>query len=76
MLDGSLSYKHTTVSSSKKAMDCVQQLCISHMSGTDKWKVMVIGKRAWCFKGFCMDSLSVLYYGNNNAWMTSETFKK
>jgi hypothetical protein len=46
------------------------------MSGTDKWKVMVIGKGAGCFKGICMDRLPVLYYGNNNAWMTSETIKK
>jgi hypothetical protein len=48
------------------------------VSGTDKWKLLVIGKRAkpWCFKGISMDSLPVPYYANKNAWMTSEIFKK
>jgi hypothetical protein len=34
--DGSLNYKHTTLSGSKKAMDRVTVLCCSNMSGTDK----------------------------------------
>jgi hypothetical protein len=42
--DGSLSYKHTILSGSKKAMDRVILLCSSNMSGTDKWKLLVIGK--------------------------------
>jgi hypothetical protein len=48
------------------------------MSGTDRWKLLVIGKGAkpQCFKGISMDSLPVLYYANKNAWMTSEIFKK
>jgi hypothetical protein len=44
--DSSLSYKHTTVSGSKKAVDIVTVLCCSNMSGTDKRKLLVIGKRA------------------------------
>jgi hypothetical protein len=48
------------------------------MSGTDKRKLVVIGKRAnpRCFKGISRDSLSVMYYAKRNAWMTSEIFKK
>jgi hypothetical protein len=78
MLDGSLSYEHATLSNSKKAVDHVTELCCSNMPGTDKWKLLVIGKRAkpWCFKGISMDSLPVLYHANKNAWMTSEVFKK
>jgi hypothetical protein len=49
------------------------------MSGTVKWKLLVVvGKRAkpWCFKGISLDSLPVLYYANKNVWMTSQIFKK
>jgi hypothetical protein len=44
-MDGSRSYKHATLSGSKKATDFVTVLCCSNMSGTDKWKLLVIGKR-------------------------------
>jgi hypothetical protein len=33
------------VSGSKKAVDCVILLCCSNMSETNKWKLMVLGKR-------------------------------
>jgi hypothetical protein len=48
------------------------------MSGTDKKKLLVIGKSAKprCFKGLKMDSLLVEYYANKNALMTSKIFKK
>jgi hypothetical protein len=77
-LGGSLSYKPSTVSSSKKATVHVTVFCCSNMSGTDKQKLLVVGKRAkpWCFKGISVDSSAVLYYANKNAWMTSEIFKK
>jgi hypothetical protein len=76
--DSSLSYKHATLSGSKKAVDRETVMCCSNMSGTDKRKLLVIGKRAkpWCFKGISMDSLSVLYHANKSAWMISEIFKK
>jgi hypothetical protein len=76
--DGSLTYKHTTLSSSKKAMDHVTVLCCSIMSGTDKGKLVVIGKRAKprCFMGISMDSLPAVYYANKNAWITSEILNK
>jgi hypothetical protein len=71
--DGSLCYKHTTLSGLKKAMDHVTVLCCSNTSGTDKWKLLVMGKRAkpQCFKGISTDSLPVTYYANKNAWITS-----
>jgi hypothetical protein len=76
--DGSLCYEHVKLLGSKKAMDRITVLCCSNMSGTDKKKLLVIGKSAkpWCFKGLKMDSLLVEYYANKNAWMTSEVFKK
>jgi hypothetical protein len=76
--DGSLSYKHATLSGSKKAMDRVTVLCCSNMSENDKWNVLVIGKGAkhQCFQGVSMDSLPVLFYANKNAWMICEIYKK
>ena len=76
-LFGSLCYKHDTLSGSKKAMDSVTVLCCSNMPGTDKQKLLVIGKstKPRCFKGIKMESLPVQYYANKNAWMTSGIFK-
>jgi hypothetical protein len=53
MPDGPQSYKHATLSDSEKAVDSVIVLCCSYMSGTEKRKLLVIGKRAkpWSFKG-------------------------
>jgi hypothetical protein len=67
--DGSLTYKYANLSSSKKAMDHVTVLCCSIMSGTDKGKLVVTGKRAKprCFMGISTDSLPVVYYANKNA---------
>ena len=58
-------------------MDHVTVLCCSNMSGTDKRKLLVIGKstKPRCFKGIRMESLLVQYYANKNAWMTSGIFK-
>jgi hypothetical protein len=59
-------------------MDRITVLCCSNTSGTDKKKLLVIGKSAKSrrFKGLKMDSLPVEYYANKNAWMTSEIRKK
>jgi hypothetical protein len=78
MLSGSLSYKHTTLSGSKKAMDRVTVLCSSDIPGTDKWKLLIIGKRVKprCFKGISMDMLPALCYSNKIVWMTYEIFTK
>jgi hypothetical protein len=78
MLDGSLSHKHTTLPGSKKSMNHVTVLYCSNTSGTDRQKLLVVGKRAkpQCFKRISMDHLPVLYYANKNLWMTSEIAKK
>jgi hypothetical protein len=45
MPDGSLCYKHVKLLGYKKAMDHIIVLCSSNMSGTDKKKLLVIGKK-------------------------------
>ena len=59
-------------------MDRVTVLCCSNMSGTDKRKLLVIGKsvKPRCFKGLRINSLPVQYYANKRAWMTSVLFEK
>jgi hypothetical protein len=42
-LGGFLSYKHADLSGSNKAMDRVNMLCSSNMSGADEQKLLVIG---------------------------------
>lgn len=74
--DGSLTYKYESLSGSKKALDRVTVLCCANMSGSEKKKLVVIGKSAKprCFKGVNLKSLPVSYYSNSNAWMTSAIF--
>ena len=74
--DGTLAFKEESVCGSKKAMDRVTALVCSNMSGTDKKKLMIIGKSAnpRCFKGIKVQSLPVDYKHNKNAWMTSSLF--
>jgi hypothetical protein len=43
--DDTLSYKHATLSGSGKALDCVTVLSCSNMSGTNKQKRLVTGKK-------------------------------
>jgi hypothetical protein len=53
MPDGSLCHKPATLFGSKKAMDCETVLRCSNMSGNEKLKLLVTGKKAKsrCFKG-------------------------
>jgi hypothetical protein len=44
-LNAPLSWKCAAVSGSKRAVDCVIVLCCSNMSESNKWKLMVYGKR-------------------------------
>jgi len=75
--DGSLCYKHIALSGFKKAMDRITILCCSNMTGSDKQKLLIIGKsnKPRCFKGLRIESLPVEYHANKNAWMTSEIFR-
>lgn len=74
--DGSLTYRHQNISGYKKAMDRVTVLCCTNMAGTDKKKIVLIGKSAnpRCFKGIQRDALPVTYFANRNAWMTAAIF--
>ena len=74
--DGSLYYCRETLSGSKKAMQRITVLCCSNMTGTDKCKLLVIGKsiKQRCFKNIDVGSLPIIYFANKNAWMTSQLF--
>jgi len=74
--DGSLCYKRETLEGSKKAMDRITVLCCCNMAGTDKKKLLIIGKSAKprCFKNIKITNLPVSYLANKNAWMTAEIF--
>ena len=70
--DGSLCYKLVDLNGFKKPMDRITILCCANMSGTDKRKILVIGRNS---KGIRMDALPVNYHANKNAWMTSDIFQ-
>ena len=74
--DGSLCYCREKLSGSKKALQRITVLCCSNMTGTDKRKLLVIGKsvKPRCFKNIDVGSLPVTYRANQNAWMTSQIF--
>ena len=74
--DGSLCYCHKKLSVSKKAMERITVLCCSNLTGSDKYKFLVIGKslRPHCFKNVNVDNLPVTYRANKKAWMTSKIF--
>ncbi|XP_060872747.1 tigger transposable element-derived protein 6-like [Metopolophium dirhodum] len=74
--DGSLCFKHESIAGSKKAMDRITILCCVNASGTDKKKLLVIGKskKPRCFQKMSLQKLPVEYHANKNAWMTSAIF--
>ena len=72
--DGSLCYCHEKLSGSKKAMERITVPCCSNPTGTEKCKLLVIGKslRPRCFKNVNVNNLRVTYRANKKAWMTSQ----
>ena len=64
------------LSGSKKLMERITVLCCSNLTGTDKHKLLVIGKslRPRCFKNVNVDNPPVTYRANKKAWMTSQIF--
>jgi len=74
--DGSLYYKRETLEGSKKAMNRITVLCCCNMAGTNKKKLLVIGKSAKlrCFKNIKIKNLPVSYLANKNAWMIAEIY--
>lgn len=77
MPDGSLVYKYEKLVGSKKALDRITVLCCANMSGSDKRKLLIVGKAAKprCFKGIAIERLPAQYLANKNAWMTSLIFE-
>ena len=68
-------FANSKPSGGKKSKDRITLMVCSNMSGTDKKKLLVIGKskQPRCFKN--VKSLPVDYEANCNAWMTSEIFE-
>ena len=57
-------------------MERITVLCCSNLTGTDKCKLLVIGKilRPCCFKNVNVDNLPVTYRANMKARMNSQIF--
>ncbi|XP_060879159.1 tigger transposable element-derived protein 4-like [Metopolophium dirhodum] len=74
--DGSLCFKKDVLSGSKKAMDWITVLLCVNMTGSDKRKLLVVGKslKPRCFKNMSINKMPVHYHANKNAWMTSTIF--
>ena len=56
--DGTLCFKNESLTGSKKAMDRITVLVCANMTGTEKKKLLVIGKskNPRCFKGINIES--------------------
>jgi len=74
--DGSLCFKKVVLSGSKKAMERVTVLLHVNMTGSDKRKLLVVGKslKPRCFINLSINKMPVHYHVNKNAWMTSSIF--
>ncbi|KAE9522886.1 hypothetical protein AGLY_016697 [Aphis glycines] len=74
--DGSLCFKKDVLSGSRKAMDRITVLLCVNMTGSDKKKLLVVGKslKPRCFKNMSINKMPVHYHANKNAWMTSTIF--
>lgn len=68
-------YKDIKLSGGKRQKDRLTVLVCANMSGTDKRKLLVIGKSKQP-RGFPSDlsKLPVIYKNSTNAWMTSDIF--
>jgi hypothetical protein len=74
--DGSLVFRETVIKGSKKALARITLLVCCNMDGSDRLKLLVVGKskQPRCFKGVNMQKLSVTYTSNQAAWMTAAIF--
>ena len=65
--NGSLCFKKEHLTGSKKAMDRVSLFVCSNLTGSNKEKLLVIGRSAnpRCFKGIHLDRLGVVYKSNS-----------
>lgn len=73
--DYSLVFKKESDAARKKQKERITVLVTCNMSGTDKRKLLVIGKskNPRCFRGV---SLPLTYKNNSNMWMTGEIFRQ
>lgn len=72
--DKTLKFKGEKCTRGKTAKDRIIVLVATNMTGSEKRKLVIIGKskNPRCFKN--VKSLPVVYKGNKKAWMTSEIF--
>uniref|UniRef100_H3A9I7 HTH CENPB-type domain-containing protein n=1 Tax=Latimeria chalumnae TaxID=7897 RepID=H3A9I7_LATCH len=75
--DGSMVFRKTVLSGSKKAMDRITLLVCANMNGSNRRKLLVIGKsqRPRRMKGVDPATLPVTYKSNKTAWMTGAIFE-
>ena len=66
--NASLTYEYESFSGSKKTLDRLKVLSCANMSGSGK------SAKPLCFKGVNVKLLTLSYYSNSNAWMTSAIF--
>ncbi|XP_050329997.1 tigger transposable element-derived protein 4-like [Bactrocera neohumeralis] len=76
MPDKTLKFKGENCSGGKLSKDRITVMVAANMSGTEKKKLLIIGKsqKPRCFRS--VKSLPVDYANNHKAWMTSELFEK
>lgn len=72
--DRTHTFAHEPPSGGKKSKERITAMVCSNMDGTDKRKLLIIGKSKAprCFKN--CGELPVDYHANSNAWMTSEIY--
>ncbi|CAG8688632.1 5136_t:CDS:2, partial [Scutellospora calospora] len=66
------------VKGKKKIKDKITVLLYMNTTGTDKLKLLVIGKSTnpYCFKGIRRENLDVKYDSSKKAWMTEAIFER
>jgi len=72
--EGTMCFKDEKPSGSKKSKERLTVLLAANMDGSDKRKLLVVGKAAKprCFRG--ISTLPILYRSNSNSWMTATLF--
>ncbi|XP_067826762.1 tigger transposable element-derived protein 3-like [Heptranchias perlo] len=73
---GSLLFKHESLTRSKKTKDQLTVLFCCNMTGTEKTKLLLVGKcrNPRCFQGISPSSIPVTYTSDHSAWMTATIF--
>lgn len=74
--DKTLAFKNERCSGGKRSKERLTVMAASNMTGSEKIKLLVIGKskNPRCFKG--IKSLEVDYENNKRAWMTSDIYEQ